>query len=198
MEKTQLKSIIEVLLFVASEPLSAEKLTELTETSKDEVNEALDELLLQYKNKPIYLRLLAGGYAFSTAAEFAPYIEKLYKPKLQQLTRAKLETLSIIAYKQPLTRQDMENIRGVSVDGVVGWLLEQGLICEVGRRETPGRPILYGTTPYFLICFGLKSLQDLPPLEEFTVTEDFGDFQAEAVSQKFYIAPDKGENKTEE
>ena len=191
MEGLELKNIIEVLLFVATEPVSIEKLAELCEADKEATELALYALREEYENKPVYIRALAGGYMFATAAEYSEYIEKLYRPKMQQLTRAKLETLAIIAYKQPLTRQDMENIRGVSVDGVVGWLLEQGLIYEVGRRETPGRPILYGTTEKFLTYFGLNSLTDLPPLEEFTVTEDFGDFKAEGVSQKFYISAEE-------
>lgn len=191
MEGLELKNIIEVLLFVATEPVSIEKLAELCEADKEATELALYALREEYENKPVYIRALAGGYMFATAAEYSEYIEKLYRPKMQQLTRAKLETLAIIAYKQPLTRQDMENIRGVSVDGVVGWLLEQGLIYEVGRRETPGRPILYGTTEKFLTYFGLNSLTDLPPLEEFTVTEDFGDFKAEGVSQKFYIGAEE-------
>lgn len=191
MEGLELKNIIEVLLFVATEPVSIEKLAELCEADKEATELALYALREEYENKPVYIRALAGGYMFATAAEYSEYIEKLYRPKMQQLTRAKLETLAIIAYKQPLTRQDMENIRGVSVDGVVSWLLEQGLIYEVGRRETPGRPILYGTTEKFLTYFGLNSLTDLPPLEEFTVTEDFGDFKAEGVSQKFYISAEE-------
>ena len=191
MPEIDLKNIIEVLLFVATEPLSVDRLAELANADKSDVESVIEQLREKFENEPINLRPLAGGYVLTTLPEYSEYIEKLYRPKMQQLTKAKLETLAIIAYKQPLTKQDMENIRGVSVDGIVSWLLEQGLICEVGRRDTPGRPILYGTTEQFLICFGLQSLSDLPPIEEFKISEDFGDFEAEAVSHKFYIAPEE-------
>ena len=174
----ELKKILESLLFVSNEPLEAEKLSQITECDKILVKQALSELSAEYAERGFILRQMAGGWQFFTVPEYNDYIERLYRPRSRQLSKAKLEALAIIAYKQPLTRQDIENIRQVNSDGIVTALLEKNLIREVGRRDTPGRPVLYGTTEEFLNYLGLASLKDLPPLEQLMtagLTEDAGE-----------------------
>ena len=166
----ELKNILECLFFVSNEPLSQDKLSELSGYEKGLIGLVLTELEQEYAGRGFLLRQVAGGWQFCTDAAYVSYIEKLYRPRKEQLSRAKLETLAIIAYKQPLTRQDIENIRQVNADGIVSSLLEKNLIKEVGRRDTPGKPILYGTTQDFLRFFGLQSLNDLPALEHFETT----------------------------
>ena len=122
-----------------------------------------------YDKKMTAMRVveIAGGFQIVSRSEYAPYVQKLYKGRqASRLTQRGLETLAIIAYKQPITKNEMENIRGVNVDGVVKTLLERNLIKIEGREKAPGNPLLYGTTKYFLEYFGLKSLEDLPKLKE--------------------------------
>jgi segregation and condensation protein B len=164
-EIKELKRLIECLLFVSQEPLKPDKLKEICQVSTEDLQLAIEGLAAEYAGRGFTLRQVAGGWQFFTAPEFVTYIELLYKPKLQQLSRASLETLAIIAYRQPVTRQEMENIRQVSVDSAVSTLMEKHLIREVGRRNVPGRPILYGTTEEFLSFFGLNSLDNLPELD---------------------------------
>ena len=159
----ELKKVLECLLFVASEPLSEKRLAEISESELCQVRALLSELQQIYHDKGFQLRPVAGGWQFTTRADYALYIEKLYRPKIQQLSRAAMETLAIIAYKQPITRAEMAAIRGVEVDGVVSTLLDKRLIQDVGRRLGPGRALLYGTTDEFLAFFGINSLEDLPP-----------------------------------
>ena len=161
-EHNELKRVLEALFFVASEPLPLEKLQEITNAGNDALLLAASELIEEYSGKGFQLRTLAGGYQLFTPAEYAPYIEKLYRPKAQQLSRAAMETLAIIAYKQPITRGEIAAIRQVAVDGIVTNLLEKNLIKEVGRRIALGRPVLYGTTQEFLMFFGLNDLSELP------------------------------------
>ncbi|GAW93912.1 SMC-Scp complex subunit ScpB [Calderihabitans maritimus] len=168
MDSGEAKAVIECLLFVAREPLTLKTIGEIVGMKEKEVRQLLEELMQSYNNGSHGIRLLevANGYQFCTRPEFASYIEKLYQPQIQMLSKAALETLAIIAYKQPITRAEIETIRGVKSDRVISTLLERRLIQEVGRREGPGRPILYGTTDEFLRSFGLKSLEELPNLEE--------------------------------
>lgn len=170
MEKAQLKRLLEALFLVASEPLSQSRLKEICQVEEG-LEEALEELEAEYAAKGFVLRKIAGGWQFFSVPEFLPYVERLYRPKMQKLSKAGLETLAIIAYKQPITRLEMESIRQVNVDGVVNTLLEKNLIKEVGRRDSPGRPILYGTSREFLSFFGLDSLEQLPSLEEMPLPE---------------------------
>ncbi|MCL5292635.1 MAG: SMC-Scp complex subunit ScpB [Actinobacteria bacterium] len=166
----QLKSAIESLLFVADQPMSVAKLAEALEVSEGEARKALRELADEYyvNDRGIQLREVAGGYRFFTHPANAPYIERLFKiSEARRLSQAALETLSIVAYKQPVTRVDMSAIRGVNADGALSTLIARGLVKDVGRQSTPGNPILYGTTRRFLEVFGLKSLADLPPLKDF-------------------------------
>ncbi|WP_227766112.1 SMC-Scp complex subunit ScpB [Zhaonella formicivorans] len=162
------KAILECLLFMASEPVSLPKLAELAELNEEDVLLLLNELKLELENPVHGIQLVevAEGYRIATKPQFAPYVEKLYKPQSTHLSHAALETLAIIAYKQPITRAEIESIRGVKVDGVLNNLIERNLVQEVGRKEGPGRPILYGTTTDFLCYFGLKNLQELPNFEE--------------------------------
>lgn len=158
----ELKNIIEALLFVSNEPLKVDKLAAICESDAETVMALLGEIQQEYAEKAVNLIEIAGGWQFLTKSEYFNYIEKLYRPKTQQISKASLETLAIVAYRQPVTRQDIEQIRGVNTDRIMAKLLEQKLIQEVGRRECPGRPILYGTTDEFLQAFGLKTLEELP------------------------------------
>lgn len=160
----ELKKIIECLFFVSSTPLSLERLIEATESDADSILAAINELAEEHRDRGIGLRQIAGGWQFFTDPIYLPYIEKLYKPKVQHVSRAGMETLAVIAYRQPVTKAEIEEIRQVQVDGVISTLLEKRLIKEVGRKDTPGRPILYGTTEEFLTVFGLNGLSDLPPM----------------------------------
>jgi segregation and condensation protein B len=165
-----LKGIIEALLFVANEPLTLERLVELTEIEESRVREALAEIEEEYRNsnRGFQLKEIGGGYRFYTHPGFAEYVEKLVLTSdYRRLTQAALETLAIIAYRQPVTRAEIGAIRGVNVDAVLYSLQDKGLIREVGREKTPGQPILYGTTEAFLERFGLKGVSEMPPLREF-------------------------------
>ncbi len=161
--------ILESVLFAAGEPLSLRQLAEILDgVSERAVQEALDLLRQDYRPgaRGIHLVEVAGGFQFRTARENAPWVRALFAEKPPRLSRAALETLAIIAYRQPITKAEIEAIRGVDTDGPVQNLLQRGLIRVAGRRETVGRPLLYATTPEFLETFGLKSLDDLPPLPE--------------------------------
>lgn len=158
---------LEALLFVAKDPLTPEQLGEVLELGSTDVEELLQELRIRYSGASFGLTLLEvnGGYKLGTKPQAARYIETLYKQPAQALSNAALEVLSIIAYKQPVTRGEVDFIRGVQSDRALSTLVEKGLIKEVGRKDGPGRPILYGTTEQFLLHFGLRSLEDLPNLE---------------------------------
>lgn len=161
------KAIIECLLFVSSKPLSVEKLADIAEMKPAEIAMLMKDLQEEYTKRGFHIIELAGGYQFVSNPEYYLYIERLYKPQAQTLSHAALETLAIIAYRQPVTRAEVETIRGVKIDGVLSTLLEKNLVMEVGRKEGPGRPILYGTGEYFLQFFALKTLDDLPSIDSF-------------------------------
>jgi segregation and condensation protein B len=171
MEINQVKKIIEALLFVTDHPLSTQAIKDiLSETGKGYDIEALvKEISKEYDENasPMELKFVAEGWQFATRKEFGVWIQRLYKEKMTvKLSVSSLETLSIIAYKQPITRSEIEEIRGVEVTGVLETLMERGLIKIAGRKETIGRPLLYGTTMEFLKHFGLKHLGELPVIEE--------------------------------
>lgn len=159
------KAIIECLLFISGQPLSIEKIAETSELKLEEALEVMKELKHEYAERGFCITELAGGYQFVSNPLYYSYIERLFKPQAQTLSQAALETLAIIAYRQPVTRAEVEALRGVKVDGVVVTLLEKKLVVEVGRKESPGRPILYGTGEFFLQFFGLNSLTDLPKID---------------------------------
>src|SRR6476660_6312072 len=170
-EGSELAAVLEALLFVSPEPVSVSRLvTAVGHVSKAEVEQALTRLEedLAQDNRGIQLVKLAGGYRLVTKVEYAPWLKRLDKAKAaQKLSRSALESLAIIAYKQPLVRAEIEEIRGVETSGVLRTLLERKLVRIVGRKEVPGRPIMYGTTKFFLEHFGLQDIAQLPPLREF-------------------------------
>lgn len=176
---TQKKRLIEALLFVAWEPVTLKRLAEIVDCEPMLVRQMLAELQADYAGRGFELVEIAGGWQFLTPTDMAPYIEKLYNPRTQQLSKAALETLAIVAYRQPVTRLEIDNIRQVKSDAVLGKLLEKSLIKEVGRMEGPGRPILYGTTREFLAAFGLVSLAELPELPELDEQSEVDLFDAD-------------------
>jgi len=183
----ELKSILEAILFSAQKPLSLKELRDVFATAVEhaEGNEiarslkkvkeaqltaALEELAKEHEaaNRSYRLACVAGCWQFVTQPEFAPWLKALVGHKLRppRLSQPALETLSIIAYREPITRAEIEQVRGVTVDGVMQTLLERGLVAQVGRAEVVGRPMTYGTTSLFLEYFGLRSLEDLPAADE--------------------------------
>ena len=164
------RSAIYAMLFVSDRPLNASRIAEaLGDADKDIVSNLLDELReeIESGDLPFTLREIAGGYQLVAKSDFAPYIRRLLQiKKSNKLPKAVLETLAIIAYKQPVTRPDVESIRGVSVSHAFNILQEKGLIKAVGVAEVPGRPRIYRTTDQFLDHFGLKNLKELPSAEE--------------------------------
>ena len=162
---TELAKIIEAILFVSGEPVQLGAVARALEVTELEVSAAADELAsdYDYNRRGICLKRFGSHIQLSTRPDYAPQIEKLLQPiQKQSLSQAALETLAVGAYKQPVTRLDIEAVRGVKCDYSVQSLMNKGLIEEVGRKETLGRPILYGTTDAFLSHFGLTSLEDLP------------------------------------
>lgn len=158
---------VEALLFVSDGPLTEPELARALLCSPEEVAEALEALTkrLDYCSSGLQVIRIAGGYQLCTRPVHAEAIARLLARESGKLSRAALETLAVIAYRQPITQPEIESIRGVACTSVIKTLLERNLISEQGRKPTPGRPILYGTTPSFLHYFGLQSLSELPPLE---------------------------------
>ena len=167
----ELKAILEAVLFVSPEPVPVARLMSIVGTvSKSEVVQALGILThdLDQDGRGIQLVQVAGGYRLVTKQEYGPWLKRMDKAKAaQKLSRSALESLAIIAYKQPLVRSEIEEIRGVETSGVLRTLCERRLVRIVGRKDVPGRPIMYGTTKFFLEHFGLQDLSQLPPLREF-------------------------------
>lgn len=176
MDFPKLKSIIEGLLFLSGEEgLSVKQITEITEQPTHIVNDALNEMKKNYEQeyRGIQIVQIAGSYKLATLPDHAPYFEKLaYSPSRSSLSQAALETLSIVAYRQPITRVEIEEIRGVKAERAIHTLMNKGLIEEVGRAEAIGRPILYGTTKAFLDYFGLANIRDLPEPSQFEADAD--------------------------
>jgi len=171
MDDRELRPILEALLFVAADPISLNRLCEvLEEVDRPRIVACLDELRNEYRRADHGLTLVevAGGYQLATVPEAAPWLRKLSVAKMPpRLSKPALETLAIVAYKQPLTRPEIESIRGVDVAGVVKTLMDRRLVKIVGRKDVPGRPMVFGTTKEFLQAFGLKELADLPTLKDF-------------------------------
>src|SRR3989440_13044593 len=167
------KKILEAALLASQEPVDLNELKRLfdNEISADTLKSLLEELREEWSGRSVELVALASGWRFQTRAEFQPYLERLSPEKPPRYSRAVMETLAIIAYRQPVTRGDIEDIRGVTVSTQIMQTLEsRGWIDIVGHRETPGRPALYATTRQFLDDLGLRSLEELPPLEEIAKT----------------------------
>lgn len=171
MEQEQLKRIIEALLFASDKPLSVAQIKQVLEDLDiGAIKSAADQLKQEYKDsgRSFGIAEIAGGYQIITDPAYAPWLQKLYrKSHTEKLSHPSLETLAIIAYRQPITRLEIEDIRGVNVDGVLKTLLERALVRISGRKQILGRPFLYSTTKNFLEFFALQSLEDLPKLEEF-------------------------------
>jgi segregation and condensation protein B len=165
----RVRTVVETLLFLAERPLAAEEIRQASGIEVDRIEKALDKLSGHYREGPcgIVLHEVAGGWQLRTSPDNADVARRFLKVKPQRLTRAALETLAIIAYRQPVTRPEIEEIRGVDCGAVVKALLERRLIKILGKKEEPGRPILYGTTREFLEFFALKDLASLPTLREF-------------------------------
>jgi len=167
------KRILEAVLLASQEPLGLAELKRLfgDEVSAETLRQLLAALREEWNGRAVELVSLASGWRFQTRAEFRPYVERLFPEKPPRYSRAVMETLAIIAYRQPVTRGDIEDIRGVTVSGQIIQTLEnRGWIDAVGQRETPGRPALYATTRKFLDDLGLRTLEELPPLEEIAKT----------------------------
>jgi len=167
------KRILEAALLAAPEPLAVADLKRLfdEELAADVLQRLLGELREEWQDRAVELVQLASGWRFQTRAEFRPYVERLFPEKPPRYSRAVMETLAIIAYRQPVTRGDIEDVRGVVVSTQIVQSLEaRGWIDIVGHRETPGRPALYATTKKFLDDLGLRTLEELPPLEEIAQT----------------------------
>ena len=171
MNPTILRRVIQALVFVCDKPLTVDQVKEATGSESAEIRRAFDDLRDAYaaSQSGFLLKEIAGGWQFVTDPEMAPYVRTYVRQRDQKkLSGASLETLSMVAYKQPITRAEIEYIRGVNVDGAMKTLLEKGMVKISGRKEVPGRPLLYSTTKFFLDHFGLASLKDLPKLAEFT------------------------------
>ncbi len=167
MEYREARAAIEAMVFASPHPVSAREMGEILGVDPRTVDAVIDDLRREYgrEGRGMQIVFVAGGYQMATRPEHADYIARLSVGTRQALSRAALETVAMIAYRQPVTRAELEMIRGVRVDGVLGTLMERGLVRPVGRKKAPGRPVLYGTTPEFLRWFGLSSLDDLPPIE---------------------------------
>ena len=169
MRLAQLEAVVESLLFISGEAVSLSAIAQTIEMDKATARAIIQSLADKYEEEHRGIRIVEinDAYQMCTAAECFEYIRNMYKsPQRQGLTQSLLETLAIIAYKQPITKGQIEEIRGVSADHAVNKLVEKKLVCEVGRQNTPGKPILFGTTDDFLRYFGFKSVGELPPLEE--------------------------------
>jgi segregation and condensation protein B len=164
-ETGHLQRTIEALLFVASEALSIRELAKLTGAEQSEVTVALQKIDQDFAQRGIVLREIAGGYRFASSPDARDAVEAYLLPPKANLSPAALETLAIAAYMQPVTKADIEGIRGVSADSVIATLVDRRFLIESGRKDVPGRPMLYKTTPEFLEAFGLRSLEELPPVD---------------------------------
>jgi segregation and condensation protein B len=190
--REHLKRVIESLIFVSDQIITAQQLGRITKTKIGDVRETLVELATDYQGRGIDLVEVNGGYQFRSSAASAAYVRALVAQRPVRLTRAQLETLALIAYRQPITRPEVDDVRGVDSGSAIKVLLERELIKILGRKEDAGRPLLYGTTPFFLEFFGMNTMEELPTLREFTElseehrelfrakTNELGDLSAEA------------------
>lgn len=170
MTRSEIRAVLEALLFVAPEPLSVDRMAELFDgVAREEVSEALIEVRdeLEVRDSGLLLVEVAGGWQMVTRPQYAAWVRRLLSKAPARLSRAGLETLAIIAYRQPITRAEVEQVRGVDCGGSIKTLLERRLVRMLGRMDVAGRPIMYGTTQEFLQYFGLKDLGQLPSLKEF-------------------------------
>lgn len=181
MERDQAKKVVEALLYMTDHALTEAEISEVIGEKQppvEEIQQIIGDIRAKYDEmgSPLCVVAVAGGYQIATRSEMAPWVRRLYKERLTvRLSPSALETLSIIAYKQPITRSEIEQIRGVEASGVMETLLERRLVKVVGRKETIGRPLLYGTTMEFLRQFGLKHLSELPDLQSYQLPPQAAD-----------------------
>lgn len=174
----ELQRQLEAILFVADEPVPLTQLAQVTETARDTISRALEEMKSEYEaaERGVVLREIGGGWRMYTHPDVAAYVERFVLAVQQpRLTQAALETLAIVAYKQPVSRQQIAQIRGVDSDGVINTLETRGLVNEVGRDPGPGQAVLYGTSPLFLERMGLGGLEDLPPIASMLPAQSVAD-----------------------
>lgn len=170
MDTSELKAIVESLLFVADAPLRPERIAEALDLDRGPVVQVLQQLEAEYRQqrRGFVLEEVAGGFQFRTRAEYVDWVRRLNKSRPFRFSRAALETLAIVAYRQPITRAEIEYLRGVDSGGVVKTLLDRHLLRILGKKDIAGRPMIYGTTREFLELFGLRDLSALPTLKEFS------------------------------
>lgn len=171
--QNELKAALEAILFISGEAVSPLKLADTLAITTESLDELIASLQddLKASNRGLALIKIAGGYRLCTKTKLAPYLEKFTQIVDKKLSQPLMETLSIIAFKQPVTKQEIEEIRGVNTDKILRRLIERDLIQEIGRKKVIGRPILYGTTSVFLQCFGLNDIKDLPELPDMNYEE---------------------------
>ncbi|MCI5955683.1 MAG: SMC-Scp complex subunit ScpB [Clostridiales bacterium] len=167
METNEIPQILEAILFVAGEPVAIRDLTAALELGEMELINAVETLERACENRGVTIKRYGNHLRMETRAEYAPYVERLLQPvQRQNLSQSAMETLAVIAYRQPATKGEVELVRGVKCDYSIQSLLQKGLIKEVGRKEALGRPILYATTDRFLEHFGISDIRELPPLPD--------------------------------
>jgi len=194
----EIQRIVEAILFAANKPMTHKDIQqvfpEIEQPELGEIQAAIDAISEDYRHRPIELKLVASGYRFQVRQELSRWVQRLFEERPPKYSRALLETLAIIAYRQPVTRGDIEDIRGVSVSsGIIQTLLEREWIRVIGHKEVPGRPGLYGTTKQFLDYFNIKSLDELPTLEQLQELEP----AAEAIPVPEQEASEKQETREE-
>jgi len=179
MVQNNLRGAIEAMLFSSDRPLTLEQFKKaLDNLETTQIRKELESLSsdLEASGRGIRIVEVAGGFQMITASTFAPFLKKLYQQRrVEKLSKPALETLAMIAYKQPVTKTQVESLRGVNVDGVIKSLTDKGLVRIAGRRKVPGRPYIYSTTRTFLEYFGLKSLEELPKIENFQAPPNTGE-----------------------
>lgn len=178
--RAHLIGLIEALVFASNKPMKALEVARLASAPVKQVRELLAEMKETYAGRGFVLDEVAGGWMFRTNVQFAPFVREVTAGRPVRLSRAQVETLAIVAYRQPVTRPEIDDIRGVDSGATLKLLLERDLVRILGKKDEPGRPLLYGTTTLFLEFFGLKSLKDLPTLREFTELSDESRRVAEA------------------
>ncbi|MGA2774660.1 MAG: SMC-Scp complex subunit ScpB [Candidatus Omnitrophota bacterium] len=187
MPENNTKSVIEALLLASEKPLTLEQIRKILDNlDAPEIRSLIDELKSEYEQQGRGMRIIevAGGWQMITYAGFASFLKKMFKDRqVEKLSRPALETLAIIAYKQPLTRSEIEDLRNVNVDGVMKNLTDKNLVRICGRKKIPGRPFVYGTTKEFLLHFGLNSLGDLPKMEDFTAMAQMKEAEIEPIKE---------------
>jgi segregation and condensation protein B len=188
MSTDNVKAVIEALLFSSEKPLALEQVKKVLDGyDTNQIRLIMEELKSEYErnNRGISVVEVAGGFRMITAPSFASFLKKFYKERrVERLSRQALETLAIIAYKQPLTKHEIESLRNVNADGVMSSLLEKNLIRITGRKKAPGRPFVYGTTRYFLEYFGLKGLDELPKMEDFSQMATTKESEVEQITEE--------------